>query len=151
MVRRPSLRRRSGSALLETALVLPVLFFFLFVIIEMSLYIMVQHVTNVACMAADRLAVVSTGESTVTSTTITDKCKATMGGVIKLISNGTPTVSVTGEVTTQNPTGDWKQSAFGDGITVSVQGSYKLVTPWKVFFINGWNVSCNATMSSEAN
>jgi len=154
-------RQRRGAALVEMAMILPVFLMMLFGIIEYSLYLMAVHTTNVAAMAAVRLAVVSTGEASVTDTVLQTKVFNTMGGVRNRLAApapgpmtpASPTITIwcvpefSQGITTAQP---WKSAGWGDAIFIQVSGRYGFITPLRGVW-TGAPIVAVAQMAAESN
>jgi len=133
---------RSGAALVEFAVISPVVFLVLFGTLEWCRYLMMQNVAENAVREGARYAVCRTN---IDQTQITDaNIRATVttylanaGGqinnlqiyVYKVNTAGQP-IDLNGNVITQaqaiaaSNQQNWYQSAFGQGICVQITGSY---------------------------
>ena len=152
---------RRGAAMVEMAMILPVFLMLFFAIIEFSLYLMALHTTNVAAMAAVRLAAVSTDEASVTDTTLRNKAYNTMGGIRNRLAApapgpmtpASPTITLwcvprfSQGVTTNQP---WKNAGWGDSIFVSISARYQFITPFRGAWTSAPIVAV-AQMAAETN
>jgi Flp pilus assembly protein TadG len=94
-------RRRPGTAALEFAIVLPLLFTMLFGIIQFGRIIMVQQVLTNACREGARMAVLD-GSNAAGVTTAVQNCLAngSVSGATVLLSPSDPSTAVYGQPVT---------------------------------------------------
>lgn len=138
---------RRGTAVVETALVLPVVLMLFFGIFEYGKYLSTQQVIEDAARAGARYAVVNTSTATAQQVQnfVTNKL-STVGSWIN------PTVTVFQvDPATGNNLGAWSNTTFGQSIAVRVTGTY---TPQFASILHmpvSLPVQTQAMMTSEAN
>ncbi len=132
--RRAAARRRRGAALVEFAVVAPLLFLVIFAVIEFGRMVMVHQIMTNAAREGARRAILEQTTNAETHTIVSDYLTASS------ISNAT--VSVTPE--------SFDQVGFGDPINVTVSVAFDdvswLPAPW---FLVGTNLSVTSTMRAE--
>lgn len=133
-LRRPTDGRRRGAAIVEFALVMPVLFLLLIGIIEFGRALMVQQVLTNASREGARRAVIES---------------ATADEVEQLVRDYLATARVSGATISIEPT-PLADLGFGDAVTVDVSVPYDSVS-WipSSWFLDGTTLQAGTTMRVE--
>lgn len=148
MVRKTTHRSdRRGTAVVETALVLPVVLMLFFGIFEYGKFLSAQQAIENAARAGARYAVVNT------STATTQQIQNVVTGRLSTVNSWVnPSVTVYRvDPVTGNNLGAWSNAAFGQSIAVRVTGTY---TPQFASILHlpvTLSVQTQAMMTSEAN
>jgi len=155
--------RRSGLALVESALVMGLCLLFLFAIFEYGRFVMTKQVLDNAAREGARWAVANTQSGTTTQVqNVADGYLAGQGGQLQGYSK-TTSIQVYRSDASGNPidsssniVSDWTlapftNAAFGDSITVKISGTYKPVIPVFIFMPGSIQLQGVAVMKSEAN
>lgn len=134
IVRGPLRRKRSGAALVEMAVVFPLLLTMILGMVEMSRLGMVSQLLTTAAREGCRVAVIQ-GK---TQADVQARINSVLAGSGISVGTVTPTPS------------NWATAASGTAVTVSLSVPYAQVT-WMPLprFLSGVNVTASATMSSE--
>ncbi len=139
--------RRRGTAVVETALVLPVVLMLFFGIFEYGKFLSTRQVIEDAARAGVRYAVVNT------STATTQQIQNVVTGRLSTVNSWiNPTVTVCQvDPITGNNLGAWTNAGFGQSIAVKITGAY---TPQFASILHmpvTLSVQTQAMMTSEAN
>ncbi|HEX7447408.1 MAG TPA: TadE/TadG family type IV pilus assembly protein, partial [Pirellulales bacterium] len=112
--------QRRGTAVVETAFVLPVVLMFFFGIFEYGKFLSAQQAIENAARAGARFAVVNT------STATTQQIQNVVTGRLSTVNSWiNPVVTIYRvDPTTGNNLGAWTNATFGQSIAVQVTGSY---------------------------
>ncbi|MCG6157478.1 TadE family protein [Rubinisphaera margarita] len=132
--RKPRDSRRRGAALVEFALVAPLLFTLIFGIIEFGRLLMVQQMITNASREGARQAILDGSSATHVRQTVTDHLKACgISGAAIQVTPGTGKVS------------------FGKPLTVAIHVPFDKVS-WlpSPFFLKGRSLRANTVMRSDA-
>ena len=165
----PPRRRRGGTTLPETALVLSAFLLFLMGIFEYSRFIMLLHVGTNAARSGARYASVNVANPSDFDTvayngkmSIHDFVKAEMGGAYDMIDSRSLSVfpcdnaqlyADPSVIVTKSGSPAWNQATFTERIAVRINGNFKPILPGFVFFYTGGSsvvpLNIAATASSE--
>jgi Flp pilus assembly protein TadG len=156
MIRRSiqcSARRRAAS-LIEFAFVAPVFFLILLGIFEYGRFLFTIQLLNNAAREGARYAVVTVATETTSGIqTHVDSYLAGQGAT-QLVSYS-PTTNITvykaDPVTAQNTGLSWQNATWGDGIGVTVSGTYQPITPVLFFLSSSFSVNASCVITCEAN
>lgn len=155
--------RRSGLALVESALVMGICLLFLFGILEYGRFVMTKQVLDHAAREGARWAVVNTQSGTTAQVqNLVDGNLAGQGGQLQSYSKTTSIQVFRSDASGNaidakgNIVSDWTQApftnaAFGDSITVKVSGTYTPVIPVFIFMPGTIQLQGVVVMKSEAN
>jgi Flp pilus assembly protein TadG len=152
--RHRSKRARRGAALVEAALVLPVVLMFLFGILEYGRYVMMRQVLTNAAREGARYAQIHTQPLTVGSTTsgntttdVTNRINQALAGQ-KLSGQ---TVSIYAADSVGNNIGIWNNAQNGQSVCVEINGSYPVIVSQLLFMPISIPVTAKAVMRTESN
>jgi Flp pilus assembly protein TadG len=143
-------RRRSGSAMVEFAVVAIVLFMLLIGIYEYGRYFMTIEIMENAAREGARYAVVHTYDDTVEDDTI-EVVRDYLAGVDQGAFGTQATVSVFAADSLGNSTGSPLNAQFGTFIGVRVEGNYQTILPELLFLPSSIAMRVQIVMNSEAN
>lgn len=148
MIHRKSHRDRSGSTLVELAIVVSLFFLFLFGVIEYARLVFVRQVVMNAAREGARYAVVNVADTTMVNDTIA-YVKTRMCGL------DTKTTYYNCQVYLSDSSGknigSATDAAFGQYIAVQVDYDYAPITPNFLFLNNTIRITARDLMYSEAN
>jgi Flp pilus assembly protein TadG len=144
-------KQRKGATLVESAFVISTFVLFLFGIYEYARFLMLKQVIDQAARSGVRLAVVNTG--TMSTSAIQTGVDQSMGGMGNQFVSYSPTSNITvfhADHNGNNIGSDWYNAKFGEGIGVTISGTY---TPFPSYMLSAvsFTVSSTAVMNSEAN
>jgi len=139
-------QRRSGAALVEAAIVLPVFLLFLFGIFEYSRFIMVRNLADHAVREGAREAVVHTYDKTTAQ--IVQLVRDRMGGQSAQIK---AQVRVFRSNSSGANLGDWTNASFGEWVMVELTGTFRPALPSIFGMGSTIPITAQAMMRSEAN
>ena len=146
--------RRRGAAVVEAALVLPIVCMFLFGILEYSRYVMTLQVLTNACREGARYAMIHPQPVTVNGTTYgnatTDVQAVINSSMAGNLLSG-QTVSIYAADSLGNNIGAWNNAQAGQCVCVQVSGNYKPVIPTLLRMPTSFAVTAKAVMRSESN
>ena len=165
----PPRRRRGGTTLPETALVLSAFLLFLMGIFEYSRFIMLLHVGTNAARSGARYASVNVSNPSDFDTvayngkmSVHDFVKAEMGGAYDMIDSRSLSVFPCDNaqlyanppvIVTKGGSPAWNQATFTERIAVRINGNFKPILPGFIFFYTGGSdvvpLNIAATASSE--
>jgi Flp pilus assembly protein TadG len=139
--------RRSGATLVEGAVCLGAILFFLFAIFEYGRFVMLRHLLDNAAREGARQAVADTNNSLATA-----DIQATVNGFLAGQTINISSFSVyKADPTTGANIGAWTSAGFGDSIAVDVQGSYTPMLPTFGFLPNPVSMRAKVVMQNEGN
>jgi Flp pilus assembly protein TadG len=122
--------RRRGAALVEAAMVLPLVFMFLFGILEYGRYVMTLQVLTNAAREGARYAQIHTQPVTVGGTTsgnatadVTNRVTQALGGQ----SLSGQTISIFAADAQGNNQGTWTNAQVGQSVAVEITGNYRVL------------------------
>jgi len=160
-------RRRGGTTLPETALVLSGFLLFLMGIFEYSRFLMLLHVGTNAARSGARYASVNVSQATNFDTvpsgslvSIRQYVVNEMGGADTLIDSFAITVFPCDNVQLYaNPpvvviksgSPAWNQASFGERIAVRINGNFKPILPGFIFFYTGGSSVVPLNIAAAAN
>jgi Flp pilus assembly protein TadG len=152
-----SLCRRRGATVVETAVVLLIVFTFIFAIFEYGRFLMISDLVNNAVREGARQAVATT--NTKNTAAIQNAVVYYLASQQVMNSSGMPLTAVDVQVYQANPTTGapaspdsiWYNAAFGSSIIVRVNCSYAPMFPTFGFLPTTFQIQGTAMMTSEAN
>ena len=155
-------RRRRGAAAVEAALVLPVLFLFLFAILEFVRYIALRQVANNAVREGARFAVVRVVDGGTTDFEVKREVDRKLAGFGAQLTSYSPEQNIhIFRFKPSNPSvrsDSWKDAGFGEYIAVEFEGTYDslfstLYLPGvgDIEILGDHHFQARAVMYSEAN
>lgn len=146
ILKHPTPHARRGLTLVETAIVISLVFLLLFGLYEYGRYVMVRQVVQNAAREGARLAVVST------NTLQLSDIQNTVTNYLAGQQIGVPTINAYwADPDTGVNLGQWNNAAFGQGIAVEINASYQPVLPQLLFMPATIPVQVKIVMLSEAN
>jgi Flp pilus assembly protein TadG len=154
MLLRSRSNRRRAAHLVELAFVAPAFFLFLFGVFEYGRYLFAMNTLNNAAREGARYAAVNTtAVTTAQIQTYTDGYLAGMGPTLLsgYTASGSISVYKADPNTGANLGAAWQNAAWGDGIGVSITGTYQPLFPGLTFLGDTLTISGSCVMSSEAN
>jgi Flp pilus assembly protein TadG len=146
---------RRGTALVQTAITLPMMLLFLWGIFEYSRYVMMLQVLNNAAREGCRYAVMHTDQVVIDGVTygnadtdVTNLVTNCLGG----LSLTSQAISVYGSDAQGNSNGvTWQNTQAGQSITVKITGSIKTLLPTFLHMPSQFSITAESVMRSEAN
>jgi Flp pilus assembly protein TadG len=152
--RRSSRRARRGGAVVEAALVLPVVLMFLFGILEYGRYVMMLQVLTNAAREGARYAQIHTQPVTVGGTTSGNATSDVTNVVNKALAGqqlSSQTVSIYASDTQGNNLGTWTNTQAGQSVCVQISGNYPVIITSFIKLPITIPVVARAVMRSESN
>lgn len=153
MTHRQKRQARRGLTVVETSVVLSLVFLFMFGIFEYGRFVMVRELTENAVREGARYAIVNTANlpsSGPSDQYVKNQVDLSMVGLQGQVTGYA--VTVWAADASGNPTvGNWYDGIFGQGIGVQVTGSYIPVTPSMLMMPSSIPINVRSVMSSEAN
>jgi Flp pilus assembly protein TadG len=146
--------RRTGAALVEAALVLPVVCMFLFGVLEYGRYVMMLQLLTNAAREGARYAMIHPQPVTISGVTYSNTTTDVMNVVNKALAGhklSGQTVSVYAADSVGNSTGAWTSAGNGDSVCVQITGNYVPIIPSLLQMPTSIPVTAKAVMRSEAN
>lgn len=147
-------RQRAGAAVVEAAIVLPLILLFLIGLLEYGRWLMTMHLLNNAVREAAEYAAVHTSAIVLDGTTygnansdVSNVVAARMAGK-QLVGQA---VSVYKSDSRGNNLGAWTSAQAGEYVCVQITGTYQFVTPRLLFLPTSKAVSFKAVKRSEGN
>jgi Flp pilus assembly protein TadG len=155
MLNTHSRARRSGTTVVETAVVSRVCLTFMFAIFEYGRYVMVRQVMENAARVGGRVAVVMP-TSYVTPANATNQVDAAITQALASIPlSGTPTITLFQADSSGNNVGPWTATPFGRNIVVQIDGDLAVMFPTFGFLPhssgNKIHITVKCMMRGEAN
>lgn len=144
--------RRTGTTLVEVALVISLFLLLVFGLCEYGRFIMTRQLITHAAREGARYAVVHTSDATTTD--VQDHVDAVLGGQGGQLQGYDKYSSVTvfkSDPVTGSNLGAWNSAKFGDDITVRIEGDYRPVIPVFLFMPELIRLRSECSMKSEAN
>jgi Flp pilus assembly protein TadG len=136
--------RRSGTTVVETAVVALICLTFMFAIFEYGRYVMVRQVMENAARVGGRVAVV-TPTSYIAPATATAQVDAAVTHALASVPlAGTPTVTIFQADSSGNNIGPWTSTPFGRNIVVQIDGDLPVIFPTFGFIPNNSKTVPNA-------
>jgi len=152
-LRRSNARRR-GQALVEAALVLPVVIMFLFGIFEYGRYIMTLQIMTNAAREGCHYALTHTQPITIAGTTYGNATS----DVTNLVNKALAGQSLVGQNTQVyasdslgNNIGSWTSTQAGESVCVRITGNYRVLMGGMLFLPTDIPVTTQVVMRSESN
>ncbi len=146
-------KQRCGATLVEAALVLSICLMFMLGIYEYGRYLMVENLLDNAAREGCRLAVVHTADYTTSQ--IQDAADAALAGQGTQQLQGYnkySNITVFHADSSGNNIGtDWNNATFGQGVGVTISGTYQPLVPSFLKASTSFTVSSTIIMNSEAN
>ncbi|MEX0978655.1 MAG: TadE family protein, partial [Pirellulales bacterium] len=125
-------KRRRGSAVVEAAVVLPIVFLFFFGILEYGRYVMTLQVLTNAAREGSRYALAHTEPVTIDSTTY-GNATSDVTNIVNDFSGGQKltgqTIQVYASDSFGNNQGLWTDAGVEESICVRISGNYNFVVP----------------------
>jgi len=145
-------KRRRGAALVEAALVLPIVLLFLVGILEYSRYIMTLQVLTNAAREGAHYALSHSEPVTLQGVTYGNQTSDVLA-IVNQRSGGTKltsqTVTVFKSDSLGNNKGAWSDAAAGESICVRISGTYQFILPSLLKLPASQAVSIQSVMRSE--
>jgi Flp pilus assembly protein TadG len=146
---------RRGSALVQTAIMLPMMMLLLFGILEYSRYVMLLQVMNNAAREGCRYAVMHTNPIVINAVTYGNA----NSDVTSLVSNCLAGQSLSGQAVTvygsdalgNNNGVTWQNTQSGQWITVKITGNFVSILPGFLHMANNVPITAESVMRSESN
>lgn len=154
MTRRSGGRKRLAAYTAELAFVAPVFFLILLGICEYARYLFTVQLLNNAAREGARYAVVTVAtETTAGIQSHVDQYLAGQGAsqLVGYSPSTSITVYTADPVTGQNTGASWQNAAWGDGIGVTISGTYQPITPVLFFLSSSISVQGTCVITCEAN
>ncbi len=146
--------RRPGASLVEFAFVAPVFFLIVLGVFEYARFLFtVQLLNNAAREGARYAAVNTTAVSTANVQSYTDQYLMGQGAAQLVSYNSSTSIAVfKADPTTGQNTGlSWQNAGWGDGVGVTISGTYQPITPGLLHLTGNLSVSATCVMTTEAN
>jgi Flp pilus assembly protein TadG len=150
----PKRNQRRGGAVVEAALVLPMIIMFLFGILEYGRYIMTLQVMTNAAREGARFALAHTQPVTVGGTTYGNATSDVSAVVNKALAGQSlqgQNVQIYASDSLGNNIGSWNSAQAGDLVCVRITGNYKSVITTLLHLSPTIPVTVQAAMRSESN
>jgi len=147
-------RRRPAMSLVEFACVAPVFFLALMGIFEYARFLFTWQMMNNAAREGARYAVVNlTTETTAGVQTYVDGYLMGQGAAQLASYSKTSNIAVyKADATTGGNTGlTWTNATWGDGVGVSLSGTYRPFTPGLLYLTGSISLQSSCVVSVEAN
>jgi Flp pilus assembly protein TadG len=144
MLNTRSRARRSGTTIVETAIVSLVCLTFMFAIFEYGRYVMVRQVMDNAARVGARTAVVMPTSYVAPATATAQVNAAITQALASIPLSGTPTITLFQADTSGNNVGAWTQTPFGRNIVVQIDGDLPVMFPTFGFIPNNSTTVPNA-------
>ena len=158
VLRSPQCRRRRsdrrGGAIVETALVLPLILLFLFGIMEYGRYILCAQVVINAAREGCRYAVTHTQPVTIGGTTTGNATPDVTNQVTKFLAGqqlSNQNVQVYQSDSQGNNLGAWNGATPGQYVAVQITGTFQITVPKLLSFPSGVPVNATVVMICEGN
>src|SRR3954447_4980856 len=151
MTRSRKPRSRKGSAIVEAALVLPIVLLFLFGVMDYCRLIFVIQVCENAAREGARYAVARTGDGTTVADiqayvrTMMARQDAALSGLTIDVLDVDPTTGTTVSGSA------WNDAPFGGAIMVRISGTYSPMIPGLSQLASSLPIRATSMMTSEAN
>lgn len=152
--RRRARNARRGTALIETALILPVCLLFIFGIMEYGRYLMMVHLINNATREGARYAVSHTQPVIIDGVTYGNATSDVTNVVNRFMMNHklvNQTTSVYRSDANGNNIGAWTTADSGDSICVQIAGQFQWITPRLLRLPATTPLQVRSVMRSESN
>lgn len=146
--------RRRGGAVVEAAMVLPLVILFLMGILEYGRYVMTLQVLTNAAREGVHYALSHTEPVTIQGTTY-GNTNSDVINVVNQFSGGQQlagqTIQIYASDTFGNSMGPWTDAGVGQSICVRISGTYNFMIPQMLSLPSSMPVAAQAVMRSEGN
>jgi Flp pilus assembly protein TadG len=152
--RRPRRVHRRGGAIVETALVLPLILLFIFGIMEYGRYILCAQVVINAAREGCRYAVTHTQPVTIGGTTTGNATSDVTNQVSKFLAGqqlSNQSVQVYQSDSKGTNLGTWNGATPGQYVAVQITGTFQITVPNLLAFPGGVPVQSTVVMICEGN
>jgi Flp pilus assembly protein TadG len=153
--RRPIAASRRGGALVEAALVLPVVITFLFGILEYGRYVMTLQVMSNAAREGAHYALTHTQPVTISGVTYGNATSAVTNVVNQALAGQSlvgQTIQVYKSDSLGNNIGSWTTTEAGELVCVRIDGNYRVLMGGMLYGLNAnIPVRSQVAMRSESN
>jgi len=146
--------RRRGAALVEMALVLPVILLLLCGVLEYGRYLMTLQVVQNAGREGCRYALAHTEPITIAGVTASNSTSEVVNRINTYLAGvglHNQNIQIYKSDSQGNNLGSWTDTQFGEFICVRITGDFRWVTPQLLFLPSQTPVAVQALMRSEAN
>jgi len=150
----PRRKQRRAAAVVEAALVLPLVLLFFLGILEYGRYVMTLQVLTNAAREGVHYALSHTEPVTIQGVTYGNSTS----DVVQIVDNFSAgqklsgqTVQVFASDSFGNNVGPWTDAAAGQSITVRISGTYNFMIPQMLYLPSSYPVVAQAVMRSEGN
>jgi Flp pilus assembly protein TadG len=151
---RKKIRHRRGVSVVEAAMVMPVVFMFVFGVLEYGRYVMTLQVLTNACREGARYAMIHPQPVTVSGTTYGNATSDVQAIIDKALAgqrlNG-QTVSIYAADSLGNNIGSWNSAQAGQSVCVQINGNYNAIIPTLLRMPSSFAVTSKAVMRTESN
>jgi Flp pilus assembly protein TadG len=163
-------RRRRGTTVIETAVVILITLMFIMGIVEYGRLLFFYHAADNAAREGARYAVVHTGDTTAAgtasdvptfnadgtfmapNTSVSAVVNYVMGSQQTYMTGFTVTVFNANPATGQPTSGAWTDAPFGGSIGVQITGTYRFIVPTLLGLSSSTKaIDVRSVMNSEAN
>src|SRR5206468_1523897 len=148
------LQKQRGAALVETALVLPIVLLFLFGIFEYGRYFMTMQLFNNAAREGARYAIAHLQPVTIGSTTYgnaTSDVTNVVTGMTAGVTLNNQNINVYASDAQGNNVGPWNGAIAGQSVTVQITGNFQFMTAAFLNLPGTIAVDIKSAMDAEAN
>ncbi len=150
----PKHPNRRGAAMVETALVLPIVLLFMFGIFEYGRYFMTMQLLNNAAREGARYAVTHLQPVTIGNTTYgnaTSDVTTIVTGMTTGVTLNNQTINVYASDAQGNNLGAWNNAIAGQSVTVQITGNFQFMTAAFLSLPGTISVDVKSAMDAEAN
>jgi Flp pilus assembly protein TadG len=143
---------RTGTTLVEVALVLSLFLMLVFGLCEYGRYVMTRQLLEHAARTGARFAVVQLSDATTAD--VQDQVDAVLGGQGHQLEGYNKSTSIAvykSDPLTGAPIGVWNTAKFGETITVRVEGDYRPVIPAFLLMPDLMRLHGECSMKCEGN
>lgn len=150
---KPDARRRRGTTLVETAIVLSIAFLFIFGIFEYGRFVMTRQVMENAAREGARWAVAHTydGTTAMVKSQVDQRLSAARNQLADYDLNTSIEVYAADVNGDPIPNRQWNDAPFANAIAVRITGNYQPVLPSFLFMNSSIQLQTRSVMMSEAN
>jgi Flp pilus assembly protein TadG len=154
IIRPQQSNRRRAASIVEFAVVGPIFFLLMLGVLEYARFLFTMQLVNNAAREGARYAVVNTTtDTTVGVQTYVDNYLAGQGSsqYVGYSKTSNITVYLADPVTGQNTGLSWQNAGWGNGIGVSVTGTYQPIVPGLLHLASSITLTGTCVMTVEAN
>jgi Flp pilus assembly protein TadG len=149
------LRRRRGAAVVEAAIVLPIVIIFLLAIFEYGRYVMTRQILTNAAREGAHYALAHTEPVTIQGTTY-GNATADVINIVNRYSGGQKLTGQSIQVYASDKTGNsnvgaWTDAAAGEYICVRISGAFNFIVPQLFSLPSSMSFTSQSVMRSEGN